>query len=369
VSAALRGAPPTLGGVTALLARFASLTRVQTGALFVALAVLPIGWHLKERHSAAEEVKRTQADLLDVQNQYAGARSDLDRLTADSQRLEEALVRANETAKRAAESAKAFDVWKKKIRTQLMADDYRWDDDSPFVRIRKSALPELAQENPFVRFSFPKSGTVQPLVEPYVRELLGLTPGERQSMEETLNRHFADVERKREAGIYETNRTWSGQLVDPGLPAKVFVLPSLEEDEDKQLADQLLAELHGILGEDRWPLVQATLAPTPNYSSGQPKYSVGNLAAESILRQSQQELSISLATNDRGIPIVSGTSSFGGMVGFEGGTLSMFLPEGDPNRTEGAEKFAASFSDALRQRAMAWIQEQAIARLGKGAKP
>jgi hypothetical protein len=47
----------------------------------------------------------------------------------------------------------------------------------------------------------------------------------------------------------------------------------------------------------------------------------------------------------------------------------MFLPESNPNRTEGADKFAVGVSDALRQRAMAWLQEQAIARLGKGAKP
>src|SRR2546422_3544913 len=45
--------------------------------------------------------------------------------------------------------------------------------------------------------------------------------------------------------------------------------------------------------------------------------------------------------------------------------LSMFLPEGDPNRTEGADKFVSWCSNALRQRALAWLREQAVARLGK----
>ena len=185
-------------------------------------------------------------------------------------------------------------------------------------------------------------------------------------MEETLNRHIGDVEQKREAAIYETNRTsLAGQLVDSGGPAKVFVLPWLPEDEMKQHADQQLAELRGILGEERWPLVQATLKEA---SLPQPKYSI-NLGSDSILGQSGQELSISVATDDKGTPTWSCAFSFGGMVGAGSGTLGMFLPEGDPNRTEGADKFAAGFSDALRQRAMAWLQEQAIARLGKKEKP
>ena len=174
-------------------------------------------------------------------------------------------------------------------------------------------------------------------------------------MEETLNRHIADVERKREAGIYETNRTSSGQLLDPGVPAKVFVVPSLAEDEVKQRLDQLSAELRGILGEERWPLVQTRLDM--------------NLGSERILSQLTQELAISVATDDKGTPTWLCLSSFLGMAGYQNGTLSMFLPEGDPNRTEGADKFGPGCSDALRQRGMAWLQEQAIARLGKGAKP
>ena len=43
---------------------------------------------------------------------------------------------------------------------------------------------------------------------------------------------------------------------------------------------------------------------------------------------------------------------------------------GDPNRTDGAGDFGRGFmSEALRQRALTWLQEQAIARLGKEAKP
>jgi hypothetical protein len=46
----------------------------------------------------------------------------------------------------------------------------------------------------------------------------------------------------------------------------------------------------------------------------------------------------------------------------------MFLPEGDPNRPDGAQHtlFGGDYlSKPLRQRALAWLQEQATARLGK----
>ena len=47
----------------------------------------------------------------------------------------------------------------------------------------------------------------------------------------------------------------------------------------------------------------------------------------------------------------------------------MFLPEGDPNRVAGVEGFLTNnaWGQALAKRALPWLQEQAIARLGKEA--
>jgi hypothetical protein len=57
-------------------------------------------------------------------------------------------------------------------------------------------------------------------------------------------------------------------------------------------------------------------------------------------------------------------------VGNQSGALSMFLPEGDPNRTKGlAAGFAAGFSEPLRQRVSAWLQQEAATRLGSTEKP
>ena len=347
VSAALQAAPPALAGLGGLLARLASLSRAQTAAVCVALAAVPVGWQLNERRVAGEEAKRFQTQLLASQDESATVQMEIERLRAVSGGLEQSVAQNNEAAARAAESAQAFAAWKKKIRGQLTAADYHWDDESPFVRIPKSALPELSELSDAEPFRPPG------VVLPYARELMGMTPSERQSVEETLHRHFADVEARLAAGIEETNEPLSGRMVANA----VFALPELG-DEAKQHADQMLAELRGILREERWPLVHVRL----NERRGGNLYS-SNL--HSILNQPKQHLLVWVETDDKGTPKMgfnlSGALALGGTR-----ALSQFLPEGDPNRTESADDFFKGYlSEALRQRALAWLQEQATARLGK----
>ncbi len=348
VGAALQAAPAAPAGLGVLLARLASLSRAQTAAVCVALAAVPVALQVNQRHAAGEEVQRMQTQLVVAQNQAATVQADIERLRTLSAKLEQSVAQRNETAARAAESARAFDAWKKKIRGQLMAADYRWPDDSPFVRIPKSALAELSKVGLSQAEPFSPPG----VVKPYARELMGMTPSERQSVEDTLQRHYTGVEERLAAGIQETDRPLSGRMV----AHKVFVAPG-PDAEAKQWADQTLAELRGILGEERWPLVQARLE-NPLYT----------LSLDSILKQPKQELTVWVETDEKGTP-TAGYRLQGVVVTAGGGALSMFLPEGDPNRTDGVQNtiFGTDFlSKSLRQRVLAWLQEQATARLGKG---
>jgi RNA polymerase sigma factor (sigma-70 family) len=366
VSAALQAAPPALG-LTALVARFASLSRVQTGALCVALAALPLGWQLKERNGADEEAKRIQAQLLDARNQYAGVQGDLERLRADAQRLEQSLARANEAAMRAAESAKAFDVWKKRIRAQLTADDYRWDDDSAFARIPKSVLPELSELAKSVPFSPPG------VVNPSERELLSLTPAERRAMEDTL-RPVAEDQYGEKAEVYERDNPLSGRM----LASKMFSnQPSGKVGEEaEQRFAQMLTEIRGILGEERWPVLPARFRSI-NCAVWNPALIAGPTA----------NLTAWVESDDKGIPkagwmytgdmFVSGTKPASAkvysqnIVGYMNGSaaLSAFLPDVDSNQTTGAANLGGVPAEPLRERASAWFQEQAAARLGKKENP
>jgi RNA polymerase sigma factor (sigma-70 family) len=362
VGAALQVAPPALVGLGALLARLASWSRVQTTAVCVALAAVPVGWQLNERHLAGEEAKRLQTQLLAAQSEGATVRREIERLRALSGNLEQSVTQANDAAARAAASAQAFAAWKQTIRGPLTAADYRWSDASAFVRIPKAILPKLSEQSDAQPFSPPG------VVNPYARELMGLTSTERQSLEESLQRQVVDLENKLPdklmTWIQETNRP----LQRGEVASKRFSLPALPDGEVKTLVAPLLAELHGILGEERWPLTRASLN----------RPGVGTLRSILNLKTGRQDLNVRVAAGkwqmQLELPADGGGSSADdgshvysvNITGNQNGALSMFLPEGDPNQTRGsAADFASGCSEPLRQRVSAWLQQEAAARLGK----
>ena len=224
------------------------------------------------------------------------------------------------------------------------------------MRIPKAALPELSKLSDAEPF-FPPGVVTPYCVMPYARELMGLTPDECQSLEETLHRHFADLERARQAAVFETNQPPSGFE----LAVKTFLVPPLPEDEVKRSKDQLLAALRSALGEERWPSVHARL---------EDRVANGRLASILNLDPKRSEELRVAVTNEKGTLTWNCTGGDGVTVGYGNGALSMFLPEDDPNRTRGSDGFARGLaSEAIRRHASVWLQEQAVARLGKEAKP
>jgi hypothetical protein len=78
---------------------------------------------------------------------------------------------------------------------------------------------------------------------------------------------------------------------------------------------------------------------------------------------SSQKLVVEVNTDDKGMLNVFAVWD----AGYNNAALSQFLPESDPNRTEGSDSFARfGLAEGLRRRALAWLEEQATARLGKG---
>jgi hypothetical protein len=89
---------------------------------------------------------------------------------------------------------------------------------------------------------------------------------------------------------------------------------------------------------------------------------------EHILSQSHQDLALWVRTDDKGKPIM-GYGLQGALATVGTKPLAMFLPEGDPGKIEGGDDFGRGFlSDAMRQRAFAWLQQQAIAQFAKEAR-
>jgi RNA polymerase sigma factor (sigma-70 family) len=347
---ALQTAPPTLVGLGAWLARFVSLTKGQTAVVCLVLAAGPIAWQWNERN-------RTQTELVQVKNQLAAAQSEFSvrqtellRWNETAARLDDSLFNTRQAADRRAETAQQFAAWKQQVRARLLAADYPWPEDLPFVRIPKTILPQLQVRRPVT-----PPGTIKQ----EARELLGLTPNEREQAEAALHHHFAAMDSLMEMNRFETNRTKLVSLPKDSLAGQVWGLPALG-DEVKPRAEELQSALKTVLGDERWPLVAEQLE-----SSGTDTLRrILNLDAG----EKGQELAVWI--QERNGNLVAGYSwgEPNSSSAHSGLALNLFLPDKEfPIRGASVEDYLGikELPPALTGPALAWIRQQAEARLGK----
>jgi RNA polymerase sigma factor (sigma-70 family) len=349
-NAALQAAPPALVGLSALLARFASLTKVQTAAVCVVIAVGPVAWQISEQREAQAALAHAKTQLVATQSEFNVVQTEIQRLTESTTQLDDSLAAAREAAARSAETAQKFETWKQRIRGQLLAADYQWPEDSPFVRIPKPMLPQLQVHQPISQPGVIKQET---------RELLGLTPVEREQAEAALHNHFATMDNLMESNRYETNRTTLANLPKDALAGQVWGLPALG-DEVKQREVELQAALKTVLGDERWPLVEEQLK------------AYGRTELRRILNLDAGERGQELAVwvQEREGKLVAGFSWGEQNSSFSqsGLALSLFAPEKEfPIPGASAEDYlnTRQLSASLSGPALAWLRQQAETRLGK----
>jgi RNA polymerase sigma factor (sigma-70 family) len=249
--AALQAVPAGSAAFASLLSRFAGLTKFQTAALCLVLAGMPTGlqWH-QARHTQ-KDASAAQASLDTARTQQEELASEVSRLRAESTRLDTRLARAAEVGATAATIASKEDPLKARLFGLLSATDYRWPEDLPFVRIPKSAIKEL---NPLRGVD--NAGHMQG----WAAELLGLTPEEKQRVEETLRAHSEALSQMAAAHAYETNdlpeslaEHWAGK------PHKSVYVPPLGTEVDTVLAN-LLGQAQQALGDERAQLLVGDLS-------------------------------------------------------------------------------------------------------------
>jgi len=367
VGAALQAAPPALVGVGALVARLASLSRAQTTVVCLALAAVPMGWQLKERHAAAEGLKRNQPQLLAAQSETAAAQQELARMRAAFGRLQQTAAQQKEEAYRAAESARAFDAWKQKTRSQLKAADYRWDDGSAFARIPKAVLPELNELVYNQPFSPPG------IIKPYACELLCLTPAEHRTLEATLQR--AEVLQAGEkAEVYELDNPASGRVLASRSFASTALRGMAGVEAEQHLA-QLITEMRGILGDERWAVM-----PSRFRNANVDVFNGVLIPAPPAILEARLEVDTQgtpkaswTYTGDFGQPRPGAGNVYSvNVVGYrnESAALSAFMPDADPDqRKQATDLGGIPAPETVRRRVSEWFQEQAVLRLGRKEKP
>ena len=346
---ALQAAPPVLVGVGAWLARMAAMTKVQTAVICLIVAAAPVSWQWNRQREAAANLTQINASLADAQSEFSSLQTEVERLRGRSAKLDAKLADATSFDEQREAKLRQFEAWKKRLRGQLLAADYHWPDDSPFVRIPKAVVAQLEVLRP----------VTQPgVIKQEARELLGLTPQERETAEAALQKYFADMDKLMESNRYETNSAKVASVPANVLASQVFGLPALG-DGVKQLADDLQASLRADLGEERWPMVASQME-----SSGTDTLRrILNLDAG----DRGQELAVWI--QDQNGTLVAGygwgdhTSSFssGGLA------LRFFLPGAQFPDGASIEDYmdVRQLSPTLTGPALEWIRQQAEIRLEK----
>lgn len=349
-NAAMQAAPPALVGLSAWLARLASLTKLQTAVICGVIAAAPVVWHLSEQRAAATTLAEIKIQTAAGQQKISATEAELIRFKESAARTDDELNRAKDSAARSAETAQRFEAWKARIRANLLASDYQWTDDNPFVRIPKKHLRELSVHQPIV---------IPGVIKQEAREILGLSPAEREQTEAALQKHIATIENLMEAQRIATNRTQYAWLPKDAVASQVWQLPALGP-EVQQSAEEMQSAMRTALGAERYALVEEQLTSGGSDSMRR----VLNLDAG----DKAQELSVWIQ-DLAGTPTVGfGWGEQSASFSQSGLALSLFLPGNKADLSEAdVEEFLLNrqLSKALAQPALAWLKEQAQARLGK----
>jgi RNA polymerase sigma factor (sigma-70 family) len=243
---AMQAVPPGFAGVAALLSRLASLTKVQTTALCLALAAAPVGWQWHQTQLARKADAAAQLAVEATRAQQEELVSDVARLRAQSTRLDGALAQATAVQARTQHIVSKDDALRARLLGLLTATDYHWPKDLDFVRIPKSAIKEL---NPL------RAVDVAGKIQDWGAELLALTPEEKQRTEESLRAQSEALSQLAATQAYETNYLPAALATHwAGSPYKSVWVPPLGAD-TQPLMVSLLAQVSDALGDERAQLL------------------------------------------------------------------------------------------------------------------
>ncbi len=244
---ALPAAPSGLATLKVVLSRLTGLTKVQGAVLSVALAAVPAGWGWHYYHEAQHQAATAQQALAIDQREREASERELEQLRRESARLATLAQTAEAAWTTQHKAAEQFDAFKRKILGLLATKDYRWPDDSPFVRIPKAAIKQLAPA---------KAIHSDGRLEDWAAELLALTPQERQHTEQSLADLDHTLAQLAVSHAYPTNyfpqrlnfSDWSAHNF------KTVAVPALGA-EAESLVNQTLTQLKQSLGDERTQLL------------------------------------------------------------------------------------------------------------------
>jgi RNA polymerase sigma factor (sigma-70 family) len=241
LNAAMQAGFPTMGGVSAWLARLASLSKIQTSAACLLLVAIPMAWQGYEHWVSRKEGTAVQAQLDTGRAEVQEASRELDPLQKESARLDAALLADNAPAQYE-EAARKLAGWKAQAQALLTNSTGYWTQDFPYVRIPKATIKDLGLHAMF------NSGSGALSAE--ASEVLGMTLQEKLQTEGVLADYLHGIDNLSTSQAYETNLP----STQPSRLTKTVVIPPLGQ-ELKSLANGAGAQISLVLGPEREKLL------------------------------------------------------------------------------------------------------------------
>jgi RNA polymerase sigma factor (sigma-70 family) len=233
----------TTSGLGLVLLQLMSLTKTQTTLVCGLLIAAPLAWQSAALGNARRDAASLQRELSELSTQRTGAEEELTRLG-------NSLLQArNETAGVRARMARQGEQRPQATPAPTAPSSYRWDDNSPLVRIPKDMLAGIDVQG---------NANQRGELSPEIRGILQLTDGETRNVQSAIDRFFE---------AYQKVLTKTARPVEPtpqelqGFPRDqvlAFEFQGLEEPA-RALRDELFADLGAALDADRLKLLRASL--------------------------------------------------------------------------------------------------------------
>jgi RNA polymerase sigma factor (sigma-70 family) len=239
------GSGATVGGVKLLFIKVMGFSKTQTAAVCLVIAALPVAWEWNANRRATTRWSATRASLESVVTHQAQASAEIDRLNAETGRLDGALADAARTKIRYEDASAKLDKLRALAHELLSSTTNEWPSDLAYVRVPKSVVKSLDLLN-HTPTAFHQSGALTDAA----LELFGITADEKEPAEKALAGYWQGVYELMAAAAYETNS--AGEKSDQY--TKTVVVPPLGASL-KTLAEETGTKLTNLLGGDREKLL------------------------------------------------------------------------------------------------------------------
>ena len=241
-AAGLAAGGPT-SGLGLLLFSVMSLTKTQTALLCGVLVLAPLAWQSASLANIQREVHSLERDRARFNEQVADTEQELAQLDRTLLRIR------NETAAARAQLARMKDGLPIPDSDSTAAGPYRWDDNSPLVRLPKRLLANLQLRG---------NANAQVELSPEIRGILQLTDDETRKVQSAIDR-FTDAYQKLILKVGRPVEPTPQELGNRS-PDQVLVLDFQGLKEPAQaLHQELLGDLGAILDTERLRILRDSL--------------------------------------------------------------------------------------------------------------